>query len=308
MPRHTLPAALTESRFLGVALVLASAAFYGLSGIFTKTIASDAWTIACWRGFTGAIFVSIYVLWRARGRPKRQSLRLGLGGWLVAVVGALASIAFITSFKMTYVANVTVIYATVPFVAAFLEWIFLRERPQGRMLVAAAVSLVGVAVMMLGGFGGENLLGDAMALLMTAGSALYMVLVRIFRDAPVVWAGAMSAFLLFLAGCLIVDPFAVSPRDAALMVCFGLSFAVAVVLWTEGTRLITAAESGLVGTAEVPLAILFAWVILSEVPPAASMAGGAIVIFAVFAHAIGNFASAASRRRTGSATPAELAK
>jgi drug/metabolite transporter (DMT)-like permease len=70
-----------------------------------------------------------------------------------------------------------------------------------------------------------------------------------------------------------------------LLVAFGISFAVAAILWTEGARLIPAAESGLLGSAEVPFAILFAFLFLSEIPPAASMLGGAIVILAVFAHA-----------------------
>jgi drug/metabolite transporter (DMT)-like permease len=35
----------------------------------------------------------------------------------------------------------------------------------------------------------------------------------------------------------------------------------------------------------VPFAILFAFLFLAEVPPAASMIGGAIVLCAVFAHA-----------------------
>jgi drug/metabolite transporter (DMT)-like permease len=120
---------------------------------------------------------------------------------------------------------------------------------------------------------------------MTFGSALYMVLIRKFRDTPVVWVGAVSAFLLFALGWFVTDPLAVSQRDAILLAAFGASFALASVLWTEGSRLIPAAEAGLLGSAEVPFAILFGWLFLAEFPPAASLVGGAIVLFAVFAHA-----------------------
>jgi drug/metabolite transporter (DMT)-like permease len=58
---------------------------------------------------------------------------------------------------------------------------------------------------------------------------------------------------------------------------------------TEGTRLVSAAESGLLGSTEVPLAILFAWLFLGELPPAASLVGGAIVIAVVFGYAACNF-------------------
>ena len=56
-------------------------------------------------------------------------------------------------------------------------------------------------------------------------------------------------------------------------------------LWTEGTRLIPAAESGLLGSAETPLAIAIAWLVLSETPPLASIIGAAIVLTAVLLHA-----------------------
>ena len=63
---------------------------------------------------------------------------------------------------------------------------------------------------------------------------------------------------------------------------FGLSFAVTAILWAEGARRITAAESGLLGGAETPFAMVFAWVFLTEIPPLTTMIGGAVVLAAVF--------------------------
>ncbi|MDQ2704643.1 MAG: EamA family transporter, partial [Pseudomonadota bacterium] len=102
---------------------------------------------------------------------------------------------------------------------------------------------------------------------------------------PVVWVGAVSAYILFAAGWLITDPLSVSAADAWRMIGFGFTFACAVILWTEGTRLVAASEAGVLGSAEVPFAILFAWMFLAELPPAASVAGGAVVMAAVVFHA-----------------------
>ena len=44
-------------------------------------------------------------------------------------------------------------------------------------------------------------------------------------------------------------------------------------------------REGLLGSAETPFAILFAWLFLTEFPPAASLLGGGVVLAAVFAHA-----------------------
>jgi len=280
-----MPTDLAAERTLGIMLVSSSAAVFGLTGVLTKSIHAEPLTIICWRGFVGSILVALYVLWRRHRSGKRESLRLGWRGWLLAVEGALASIAFISAFKFTYVANVTVIYATAPFVTALLAWILTREPFRLQTMVAAAVSLCGVAIMVWSSFGSGNLFGDGLALLMTIGSALYMIMVRAFRDTPAVWAGAVSAFLLFVLGWFVTDPLAVSARDAVLLATFGASFALSSILWTEGARLIPAAESGLLGSAEVPFAILFAFLFLGEIAPAASLIGGAIVLCAVFAHA-----------------------
>ena len=274
------------SHGLGVALVLGSAAAFGLAGILAKSIDASAIVIACWRGIFGAIFILAYVLWRRRrDGPEAEGLRLGWQGWTLATVGAVSSLTFIAAFRNTYVANVTIIYATAPFVASGLAYLIIGERTRTQTMLAALASLAGVGFMVSAGFGTGNLFGDLLAMAMTLLSALYIVLIRQFRGTPVVWAGAVSALMVFAFGWIVEDPMAITRKDALLLFVFGIVFAVAVVLWTEGARRVPAAEAGLLGAAEVPLAVLFALVFLAEVPPQASIIGGAIVLASVFAHA-----------------------
>ena len=282
-------------RALGIMLVGASAAVFGLTGVLTKSIHADPLVITCWRGLVGGVLIGLYVAWRRRRERTPEPLRLGWRGWLMAAVGAAASIAFIAAFKNTYVANVAIIYATAPFIAGLLGRVILGERARTKTLLAAVLSLSGVGLIVSAGLGSGRPLGDGLALLMTFGSALYMVMIRKFRETPVVWAGAVSGLLLFVLGWLVAEPLAVSVRDAWLLAAFGACFAVASVLWTEGARLLPAAEAGLLGSAEVPFAILFGWLFLAELPPAASFVGGGVVLLAVFAHA-GHDWRAARRR------------
>ncbi len=286
----SLPIDARSAQRAGILLVTASAIVFSFAGVLTKAIESDAWTITCWRGLLGGSLIVLYVAWLGRGKPMRRAFGLGWHGWILATVGSFASLAFIFAFKLTYVANVAVIYATAPFLAAGLGLLFLKERVRPTTFIAAGISLLGVIVVVTGGLGSGSLLGDGVALLMTLGNALYVVLIRLFKDTPVVLAGGVSGLQLFVVGWFVVDPLAVSQSDAVLLTLFGLSFAVAVVLWTEGTRLITAAQASLLGSAETPFAILFAWLILAELPPGASFIGGAIVLTAVFAHAVRDFA------------------
>jgi drug/metabolite transporter (DMT)-like permease len=270
---------------LGIVLIVASTAFFALAGIFTKATSADPWTIACWRGLFGALAIGTYVYVRRDRAHAGNSLRLGRRGWALAAVSAVSSVFFIAAFKYTYVANVAVIYATVPFMAAAIEWVAFRRSARLQTIATAVVSLIGVIIIVGGSVGGGHLFGDALAVIMTLGCAIYLIMVRAFQDTPVVWAAAVGAFLLFVTGWVTTDPLAISGHDFIVVAAFGLSFAAASILWTEGGRLLPASESGLLGAAEVPLAILFAWLILAEAPPVQSVGGGAIVLAAVFTHA-----------------------
>ena len=281
-----------NTHIAGLALVAASALAFSLAGVLTKMISADAWTISCWRGLVGGALIVAYVAWQGRERSLLETFGLGWRGWLLATVGSAASLAFVFAFKLTYIANVAVIYATVPFMAAALAWWLLREKFKRRTAIATTVAVAGVVIVVGGGLGSTNLIGDAIALLMTLGNALYMVLIRTFRDSPVVLAGGVSALQLFVVGWFVVDPLSVPTQDVSLLALFGISFAVAVVLWTEGTKLIPAAEAGLLGSAETPFAIVLAWLLLAELPPVASFVGGVIILAAVFAHAYRDLAQA----------------
>lgn len=272
-------------RWLGSVLVLGSAVLFSFSGVLTKAIDAGSWAVLTWRGLIGGLGIAVYVWARNRKRPLRQVFRLGPPGWLVAAVGAVGSITFIVSFKNTLVANVSVVYATIPFVAAALERLILGQKVRCRTLLASVASLAGVAIIVGGSLGSPNLTGDMVALLMVGLNALYMVLIRAFPNTDSVLAGAAGGPMLFVAGWFFTDPLAVHAGDAVLLVVFGLVFAGATVLWIEGTTRISAAESGLLGSAETPIAIGLAWIVLSEAPPVASVVGAIVVVAAVLAHA-----------------------
>ncbi len=278
--------------------MIASALVFSLAGVLTKLIEAGVWTIACWRGLLGGLLIAVYVGWLGREKPLRESFHLGWRGWVLASVGSVASLAFIFAFKLTYVANVAIIYATAPFMAAALSGWLIREKFRRRTQAAAALSFIGVVIIVTGGLGTGRVLGDTVALLMTLGNALYITLIRVYRDSPVVLAGGVSALQLFCLSWLVVDPLDVSRQDVGLLLLFGISFAVAVVLWTEGTKLITAAESGLFGSAEIPFAILLAWLVLSELPSLASFIGGGLVLAAVFTHAAFDFTTSKPTEQT----------
>jgi drug/metabolite transporter (DMT)-like permease len=253
---------------LGIALVSASAVPFAAAGIFTRLIAADVWTVLVWRAVIGGLLIWIYA------RRQESGVAMGWRGWMLALV-------FLAAFRMTYVANVTLIYAMAPFAAAGLDRVIRGERVRPEVLRAALFSVAGVGVIVAGGLGGVKVTGDLLAVAMMGLFALYTVLIRAFPGAPVLTAAALSSVPVVGLGLAMGASFSVSGNDAGWLAAFGLSFALAVVLFTEGARRIPAAEAGLYGGLEVPFAVGLAWLVLGEAPPVLTLAGGALVMGAV---------------------------
>ncbi len=198
---------MTEARSqhrLGIALVVAAAVFWSTAPFFTRLLAYDSWTILFWRGlFAGVMIMVLMVFLQGRG-SLRDLVRFDINGWLVASFSTLAMIAFIPALQLTDVSNVAIIIATGPFLAAGLAWIWLKEIPHRRTMLASAVALVGVVIIVGGARGGADILGVALAIFMALAIAAMTVMVRRHRNTPMIAAAALSNFL----GSAISLPFA----------------------------------------------------------------------------------------------------
>ncbi len=269
---------------------------FGSTGAISRSIDVGAWEMASWRGLVGGAAVLCYVF--ARGLLKRPSTTrptvgatLGPQGLLLAALTAASMILYIDALQKTEVANVTVITATVPFMAAALAWLVLRERLRRATVIAAFVSLAGVTLTVMGNLGPGDLAGNVRALALALTLATLIVLIRRFKRADSVLAVASSGPLLFavvlVASALfgVASPLDIDYAELPMLLFFGLVFGVSVVLWTEGVRLIPAAEAGLLASSETPFSILLAWVVLAEAPPLVTVVGGMLVLGAVLAHA-----------------------
>ena len=267
---------------LGLALIVLSTVAWSTAGYFTRLISLDAWTMLAWRGFFGGVGIAVAAF--ALERPRGRWLEIGGPAWLFAVVSAIAMTLFIASLTLTTVAHVAVIYAAIPFVAAGLGWLVLRERPTASALIASAAALVGIVFM--AGFSSEgHWLGDLVAFAMTLCMAAMMIIARRFDDIAPLRSAALSTFISSLACWPLGHHLSVSAHDFALLALFGLSnSALGIGLFALGARYLPAVETALIGSLDAPLAPLWVWLAFNETPGPATIAGGLIVFIAVGAH------------------------
>ena len=263
----------------GVALVCLSALVFSTAGIFTKGVEANAWSVIFWRGLGAAVLSLLYLAFRQG--LKDEITRFGLPALLATCVAASGTAAFIPAFKLTSVTNVVLIWATAPFVAAALAWIFIGEKPGVKVSIASVLALIGVLLTVRGSIGTGNLVGDMLALWMTLMMAAFYVIYRIWPDTPTVLPNVMASVILLVPGWSLGAPAQTAVPEIWILLLFGLVFAVASITLTEGARRIPAAQTALLGALETPLAPIWAWLFLSELPTTWAIAGGALVMAGV---------------------------
>ncbi len=263
----------------GVALVCVSAIAFSTAGLFTKGVSADAWTVIFWRGVSAALFTLGYAL--LRGDFRRELRGFGAAAWGSTLLNVSGTAAFIPAFKLTSIANVALIWASAPFVTALLAWVLLKERPSRRVVLASCVAIIGVFVVISGSLGGGTLLGDALAFWMTLMIAGMMVLYRRYPQTPVLLPNALASIALLPVALWFTTPMQVISTELMLLLLFGVLFALASVTFTMGARILPPTEAALLSALETPLAPIWAFLLLSEIPTGAAVVGGAMIMAAL---------------------------
>ena len=272
---------------LGLALVTGSAIAWSTAGYFTRLIGLDNWTLLFWRGIFAAIGIFVFMLAMDGRKAFSQFAALGAPGWLFVIVSGASMVVYITSLTITTVAHVAIIYGVVPFVAAGMSWLVIREKPTRIAIGASAVALAGVVMMVGMGTREGSLFGDFLAFLMTVGMAVIMVISRRHRTVPIL-AGACLSAILSSAACWPLAmhelPTATQLGELALM---GLvNSAIGISLFTLGSRMLPAVETGLIGSLDAPLAPVWVWLAFGETPGTNTILGGILVFGAVVANIV----------------------
>jgi drug/metabolite transporter (DMT)-like permease len=283
----------------GALIVTASAVAFSTAGLFTRLIATDVWTMLFWRGLFGGLLIAVVIVGRQRAATIAAIAAIGWAGLLTAACSTLATVCFITALRATSVADVTLIYATAPFIAAAIAWAWTGERPGPATLAASLIALAGVTIMMGGAaLSASQVRGDVLALGMTVLMALMMVVIRRNRLVSMLPAACLSAFACAVMVLPWSHPMRVTAAELCLLALFGTTqFGLGLLLLTVGSRLIPATRVSLLANLELPFAPLWVWMAFGELPSRPTVVGGGIVGAAVILDLV------AARGRSGRQRP-----
>jgi drug/metabolite transporter (DMT)-like permease len=279
-----------SQRRTGIALVIAAAVAWSTAPFFTRLLPLDSWTILFWRGLFGGAAISVILVLTQGLAGLRDFTGMGKSGWLVASLSMLGMITFIPALQLTSVSNVAIIIATGPFVAAAIAWIWLRETPRLRTLLAMLVALCGVVIIVGGAGGNSDIIGIALACFMTLVISAMTVVVRRHKGTPMVAAAALSNLL----GSVVSLPFAhgiagVTTTELVTLAMFGFfQVGLGLSLFVLGSRFLPSGQATLIGTLETPLMPFWVWLAFQETPSSRVLIGGALVMGAVVADLLGD--------------------
>jgi len=262
-----------------------------LSPIFVRLSEAGPTATAFWR-----VALAVPVLWvlvfswkggNREGFSKRKLLLLAAG---VAFAGDLAF--WHTSIQLTSVANSTLLANLASIFVTLAAWLFWRQRPRPLFLAALALALFGVALLVQTSlaFSRTALLGDALGVVTAIFYAWYILAVKGLRDRGAATLQVMAVTSTLTA--LILFPVALATGEPMLpSTAYGwwILLGLALISHAAGQGLIAYALAHLpapfssVGLLLQPVvAAFFAWVLLSEPLVALQIAGGLIVLAAIW--------------------------
>ena len=274
--------------FVFMAGVLWSTVGLGIRMIDEATV----WQILLYRSISLSLFLAIVIYLRSGRNLLKVVKAAGLPGCIagLALVGAYSG--GIYGIQSTSVANAMLLFASAPFMAAILGWIFLRERVRKATLVATLFAIVGIGIMVQDkSQGGTALLGNLAALGSAFGFAVFTVALRWGRSGdmlPAAFLSGIFAILITSSICLVSGlTFQISFNDTSISMGMGVfQVGAGLVLYTLGSKTLPAAELTLLSLAEVLLGPLWVYLFLNEVATLNTLLGGLVLLLAIAGNAI----------------------
>lgn len=299
-PSTTRPVADTTTLDVrtGLPIALVSAAAFGLSGSLASSLLVTGWSPAAVvairvAGAFAILLIPCLLLVRRIGLPSLRASGRMVAYGVVAIAGA--QLCYFSAVQHLSVGVALLLEFLAP--VLLIGWLWWRrgQRPTAAKLIGAALSVAGlVLVLDLTGGVRVNPIGVAWGLGAAVCLCAYFVLSEQSSTAPpallltTVGTG-VGAIALVLAGVVGVVPLAVAsaPVDLAdqtmpWWVPIGalalVSAALAYVTGIEAVRRLGSSVASFVALAEVILAVIFAALLLGQIPAPIQVVGGALIL------------------------------
>jgi len=269
----------------GFWLTLGGVLAFTPDSLLIRLTAVDSFTLAFGRGLLGGTVILLGFALYARSEFFGAVRNLGRWGALVCVLQAACTIAFYAAFSYTSVANVLVIFACTPLIAAVLSKMIFNEGISSATRWAIAGAALGLMVVASGSLDSIQWFGDSLALLNAVMLALLYTILRGHREINMVPAAGIGLLVTAVVALMFAKfPVMDSVQLASLVLAGLVMLPLALVLMTLGPRYLPAPEVAMISLLEAVLGPLWVWWVIGENPGWQTIAGGSVVIVVLMVH------------------------
>jgi len=204
---------------------------------------------------------------------------------VMAVSFAVMNALFVSAMAQGSAANAILLQYTAPMWLYLASVWLLRESADRRSSQALVIGLIGIAVIVRGGWNEGQLPIVGIALGSGVAYAGVLICLRVLRQASPRWLTVVNhlfgALALVPLLCLHALP-SLRPVQFGVLILFGaVQMALPYWLVSRGLRVVSPQEAGIITLLEPVLNPLWAYLVVGEVPPEATRAGGAFILAAL---------------------------
>ncbi len=246
------------------------------------------WQYSFFRGSTIFLILNIYLFLNEGRKFINNYERMGFSGLIGGISLGIANITFILSITTTTAAVTMMMLAAMPFLAAILAYIFLKEKISRTTLIALIIAAAGIIFMSFDSKQSGTLFGLINGLLSSLGFAAFTVSLRWKKNIPkltTISTGGIFTACISLIVLLIIDSsIIISLKNTSLVALHGFLVSTGLILYSTKSKYLPAADLTLLSITEVLGGILWVWLPwfgINEVPSINTLIGGGIIIFAI---------------------------
>ncbi len=281
---------------LAIPLVLIAGLIWSFGPLIVRNIddaATVPWQYLYTRGIVIFVLLNFYLLLEEGVGFYKNYLKMGISGVIGGIGLATAMMTFIWSITNTTAAVTLLCLAAMPFITALLGFLFLREKISLSVWIAIFVASIGIVVMAFETNSLGSLNGLFFGLASAFGFSIFSVSLRWRKETPKFTTVSFAGFFCFLFSALMIIKndlnFLSSGKNESLFALHGTFVCLGLILYSIGSKNISAAELTLLSLTEIIGGIFWVWIPIfgiNETPSNNTIIGGFLIFMAIIYYSL----------------------
>ncbi len=273
-----------SNRNLSILLLITGSVGISFGGLIMRNINNaDPWQITFYRSLAFLFSITLVLIYRHNSDILTSIKKIGYPGIAGGFFLMIAQILYVQSFAHTSIANALFTFSTIPFISAFLAFIFLKEKISTTTIVTMFFAFIGIFIMIKDGLETGGFYGNIIALICAFSFSTFVIILRKSRNNDMLPVNLISSVLaLIVSFAISLGEINIPIQD--ILLCFiwgGVLSGFVHSVFVYSTRFLQASEATLFMLLEFSLGPFWVWIFLNETITQEAFYGGIIVMLSV---------------------------